>query len=80
MSKFSKEHKPNMWWIILLLAPFVGLLWGLFLNRVGLDLPSIASFSWHQFLWVAITALITGAVYLKAVPRLQPIPRKQKRQ
>lgn len=80
MANSSREHKPNILWIILLLAPFVGILWESLLKRADLGLASISPFSSHQFLWMVVTALITGMLYLKATPRLQPIRRKQKRQ
>jgi uncharacterized membrane protein YciS (DUF1049 family) len=80
MSGFSNEHKPNLWWIILLLAPFVGMLLESLLKRADLGLASISPSSSHHILGMVVTALITGMLYLNAAPRLQPIRRKQKRQ
>ena len=48
----------------LLLLPFIGLLWTPFYDR---DLPSLFGFPffyWYQFLWVPLTSLIIGVVYL----------------
>ncbi len=49
---------------LLLLLPFVGLLWVPFFNRD--DLPSLFGFPffyWYQLLWVFLTALFLGIVY-----------------
>jgi hypothetical protein len=48
---------------ILLLVPFVGLLWLPFYNH---SLPSLFGFPffyWYQLLWVPITAFITWLIY-----------------
>ena len=51
-----------MW--ILLLLPFVGLLWVPFYN--GAALPALGGFPffyWYQLLWVPITSLLIWIVY-----------------
>ncbi|WPB55766.1 DUF3311 domain-containing protein [Xylophilus sp. GOD-11R] len=48
---------------LLLLLPFVGLLWVPFYNR---ELPALFGFPffyWYQLAWVFVTALLTWLVY-----------------
>jgi hypothetical protein len=40
----------------------VGVLWVPFFNRVNPQLWGIPFFFWHQFLWVVISAGVTGFV------------------
>ena len=54
MSNFSNDRKPNLWWLILLLTPFVGVLWVPFFNRVNPEVWGIPFFFWYQFLWVSL--------------------------
>jgi hypothetical protein len=49
---------------LLLAIPFIGLLWTPFYNH---DLPALFGlpfFYWYQFLWVPVTSLIVGLVYM----------------
>jgi len=48
----------SRWWLLLLLIPFVALLWVPFYNRIDPVLFSIPFFYWYQFLWVFLTSLI----------------------
>lgn len=83
MSKQPNDGKPNQWWLVLLIAPFVGVLWVPFFNRIQPQLWGIPFFFWYQFLWVVISAVVTAFVYFKVAPRLQHIqrtPRKELRQ
>ncbi len=57
-------RKGARWFLILLLAPFVAMLWPPFYNAVQPQLLGIPFFYWFQLLWVIITAVITAAVYL----------------
>ncbi len=50
-----------MW--VLLLLPFVGLLWVPFYNYNEPRLFGFPFFYWYQLAWVPITALLTWAVY-----------------
>lgn len=77
MMNFSNNRKPNAWWMVLLLAPFVGVLWVPFFNRVNPEISGIPFFFWYQFLWVVISAVVTALVYFKATPPLQAIQRKR---
>jgi hypothetical protein len=50
-----------MW--ILLLLPFIGLLWVPFYNDALPELFGFPFFYWYQLLWVPITAFLTWIVY-----------------
>ena len=51
------------WWLLLLLLPFLGLLYPPIYARVEPALWGIPFFIWYQFLWVFITVGITALVY-----------------
>ena len=64
-----------MW--VLLLLPFIGLLWVPFYNFQEPALFGFPFFYWYQLLWVLISAVITALVYVKTkpvhdVPKLTP--------
>jgi hypothetical protein len=48
---------------ILLLIPFLALLWVPFYNSVEPTLFGFPFFYWYQFLWVPITSIIIFIVY-----------------
>jgi hypothetical protein len=48
----------SRWWLLLLLIPFVALLWVPFYNRIEPVLFGIPFFYWYQFAWVFLTSLI----------------------
>ena len=48
---------------ILLLVPFIGLLWVPFYNQLTPELLGFPFFYWYQLAWVPITALLTWVVY-----------------
>jgi len=50
-----------MW--ILLVLPFLGLLWLPFYNQIEPELLGFPFFYWYQLLWVPITAFLTWLVY-----------------
>jgi hypothetical protein len=50
-------------WYLALALPFVGTLWVPFFNTVEPELGSVPYFYWYQFLWIGISAALTGAVY-----------------
>jgi hypothetical protein len=52
-------------WALLLLVPFVALLWVPFYNFSEPHLLGFPFFYWYQFLWVPITSLLIYIVYLK---------------
>jgi FtsH-binding integral membrane protein len=69
MLKQPHDGKQNQWWLVLLLAPFVGVLWVPFFNAIEPKLWGIPFFFWYQFLWVVISAIVTALVYFKVAPK-----------
>ena len=51
------------WWYILLIIPFIAMLWVPFYASNEPMLFGIPYFYWYQFLWVIISAVLTGIVY-----------------
>ena len=52
------------WFLLLLLVPFIALLWPPFYAARAPEMWGIPFFIWYQFLWTILAALITIAVYL----------------
>jgi Protein of unknown function (DUF3311) len=50
-------------WHVLLLVPFVGMLWVPFYDDVEPRLGGVPYFYWYQFLWIVIGAGLTAVVY-----------------
>lgn len=48
---------------ILLILPFIGLLWLPFYNSPSPTWFGFPFFYWYQLLWVPITAIVIGVVY-----------------
>ena len=59
----SARHKAWSPWYLLLLAPFVAVLWVPFYNAIEPAWAGIPFFYWYQFLWVVISSVITLVVY-----------------
>ena len=60
---FMREDRTNAsrgssLWKLLLLAPFVALLWVPFYNSIEPVLWGIPFFYWYQFLWVFLTSAL----------------------
>lgn len=53
---------PRLIWL-LLLAPYVGLLWVPLYNAPAPELFGFPFFYWYQLIWVPITAVLTWLVY-----------------
>lgn len=49
---------------LLLVIPFVALLWTPFYNRLTPTLFGIPFFYWYQIAWTPVTALLIAVVYL----------------
>ena len=49
---------------LLLVIPFVALLWTPFYNRLTPTLFGIPFFYWYQIAWTPVTALLIALVYL----------------
>jgi hypothetical protein len=48
---------------LLLIIPFIGLLWVPFYNSVDPELWGFPFFYWYQFVWVFITSFLIWIVY-----------------
>jgi Protein of unknown function (DUF3311) len=51
-------------WYLLLLPPFIGLLWPPFYSSATPKLLGFPFFYWYQFAWVILAAVLTAIVYL----------------
>ena len=57
--------KKRAWgWYLLLIVPFIGVLFPEFFNRMTPALAGLPYFYWYQLLWVFVSSLLTGIVYL----------------
>jgi Protein of unknown function (DUF3311) len=56
------KRKPSGW-MMLLAAPFVGMLWVPFYNQRAPEIDGIPYFYWYQLVWIAASAAITAVVY-----------------
>jgi hypothetical protein len=61
---------PPMW--ILLLLPFIGLLWVPFYNFQEPALFGFPFFYWYQLVWVPISSLLIWLVYRRRTPDETP--------
>ena len=51
------------WALLLLLIPFIALLWPPFYAHIQPAWLGVPMFIWYQFLWTILGAGVTGAVY-----------------
>ncbi len=59
----SRPKKERSWLLLLLLIPFIVLLWPPLYSFREPAFVGIPFFYWFQLLWVIITALLTAVVY-----------------
>jgi hypothetical protein len=62
MNRPARPSTPSRWWNLLLLVPFVALLWVPIYNRVDPKIFGIPFFYWYQFLWVLLASLVIWIV------------------
>jgi hypothetical protein len=60
----GQKRKPFRLIHLLLLVPFVAILWVPSYNRLDPELAGIPFFYWYQLLWIVLGALILLPVYL----------------
>lgn len=65
-SQDTGARPRNRKWYLLLLLPFVGLLYMPFYARAEPRLWGFPFFYWYQFLWVFLTIFLIELVYRKA--------------
>ena len=59
----SAGRRAPRWPLLLLLVPFVALLYPPWYAGFDPDLDGIPFFVWYQFLWVIVSAFVTALVY-----------------
>ena len=67
MSGDSNEHRPVrtvVWARLLLIVPFIAMLWVSSYDSAQPMWAGIPFFYWYQLLWVIVSAAIIGFVYL----------------
>jgi Protein of unknown function (DUF3311) len=66
MSLRPDEHapaRPMAWARLLLIVPFIAVLWVPFYNSAEPMLYGVPFFYWYQLLWILLSAVIIGIVY-----------------
>jgi len=66
MSDHDDEHRPVrrvLWARLLLIVPFVSMLWVSSYNSAEPMLAGIPFFYWYQLLWILIGAVLIAIVY-----------------
>lgn len=56
-------HRRSRWWLLLLLVPFVGVLYPPFYAHLHPELGGVPFFIWYQFVWVLVGVAATATVY-----------------
>lgn len=62
-SSSSSQSRSRRWLGLLLLLPFIVLLYPPFYNFTDPKLIGIPFFYWFQLLWVILTAILTAVLY-----------------
>jgi hypothetical protein len=57
------EHRAHHWARLLLLIPFIAVLWVPFYDSVEPMLFGVPFFYWYQLLWIILSALLIVIVY-----------------
>jgi hypothetical protein len=57
------RRKGSSWLLLLLLIPFIAMLWPPFYNFRNPEFIGIPFFYWFQLLWIIITGILTAVVY-----------------
>jgi hypothetical protein len=67
MSDHDEEHRPVrtvLWARLLLILPFIAMLWVSSYNSTEPMLAGIPFFYWYQLLWILIGAALIAFVYV----------------
>jgi hypothetical protein len=64
----ASRRRPR-WFLLLLLIPFIALLFPGWYSQLSPRFFGIPFFIWYQFLWIILGVLVTGLVYLFDVDR-----------
>ena len=65
LEKSEEQRRGFNGWTLLLLIPFIALLWVPFYAKSEPALWGFPFFYWYQFIWVPVSALLTAWVYWK---------------
>jgi Protein of unknown function (DUF3311) len=57
------RRKGSSWLLLLLLIPFIVMLWPPFYNFRNPEFIGIPFFYWFQLLWIIISGILTAVVY-----------------
>jgi len=63
MQNKQNEKKASQRWYILLIIPFIAMLWPSSYSIAEPTLAGMPFFYWYQMLWVVISAVLTAVVY-----------------
>lgn len=66
MSDHDEEHRPVrrvLWARLLLILPFISMLWVSSYNSAEPMIAGIPFFYWYQLLWILISAVLIAIVY-----------------
>ena len=61
------QRKRASWALILLIVPFIVLLWPPFYNFDQPEFIGIPFYYWFQLLWIIITAILTAVLFFIGV-------------
>ena len=64
MPNGNGTQKRSSYWLLLLLIPFIALLIPQFYNATSPEFAGIPFFYWYQLLWIILTGVLMGVVYL----------------
>ena len=57
------SNRASRKWLLLLLLPFIALLWSSSYSRISPEIWGIPFFYWYQLAWIPLSACITVFVY-----------------
>ncbi len=63
MRALRPARRHSRAWYLLLIVPFVAVLWVPFYASASPEVAGIPFFYWYQFVWVIISGIITAIVY-----------------
>ena len=85
MRSTAESASPARGWYLLLLVPFIAILWVASYASGEPALFGVPFFYWYQFLWILISAVLTAVVYFAtrepegAVPVAESLPAEDNR-
>jgi hypothetical protein len=56
-------HRGSRLWYLLLLPPYLAMIWVASYNKVEPEWAGIPFFYWYQLLWILIATVLTAIVY-----------------